>query len=56
VTQLTVLTFDREPVIASHIAAILTDMGHNSVHVVTETEAIAEALNNRPDLMIIDPG
>jgi two-component system, response regulator PdtaR len=55
VTQLTVLILDREPVITSHIAAILTDMGHNSVHVVTETGAIAEALNNRPDLMIINP-
>lgn len=54
-TQLTVLILDREPVIAAHIAAMLADLGHASVHVVTECEAVEAAVRHRPNLMIVDP-
>ncbi len=53
--QLTVLILGREPVIASHIAAILSDMAHASVHVASESEALSAARTHLPDLMIVDP-
>ncbi|WP_248311297.1 response regulator [Bosea sp. ASV33] len=53
--MLRVLVIEDEPIIATLLAEVLTELGHVvSGIATTEAEAIREATRCRPDLMIVD--